>query len=342
MLIDLRSDTVTRPTPAMKEAMFHASVGDDVFGDDPTVNALQKLCAEFFGMEDGLFFPSGTMANQVAIKCHTQPGDEIICDQTAHVYRYEGGGIAFHSGASVRLLNGERGIFKSEDVLENINKEDAHFPRTSLLCIENTVNKGGGICWSEMQLESVCRTAHENSLKTHLDGARLWNALIKTGQNPKHYARYFDSISVCFSKGLGCPVGSVLVGNSDLIKGAAKHRKRFGGGMRQVGYLASAAIYALQNHVGRLEQDHAKAIYLEKALQKLGYVEEVMPVETNIVLFKTPSIALAESFLKSLKEKNILAASTGGGWVRFVTHLDISEDMLAEVEVVLNQIDLKA
>ncbi|MFM9944716.1 MAG: threonine aldolase family protein [Bacteroidia bacterium] len=338
MPIDLRSDTITRPTPAMIEVMFKAKVGDDVFGDDPAVNKLQQLTADYFGMEAGLFFPSGTMANQVAIKTHTQPGDEIICDQTSHVYRYEGGGIAFHSGASVRLLFGERGIFTPDDVVNNINNEDVHFPNTRLVTIENTVNKGGGICWTEVQLSTVCEVAHNHNLKTHLDGARLWNAIIKTGQNPKDYGKWFDTISVCFSKGLGCPVGSVLVGSKDFIAAARKHRKRFGGGMRQAGYLAAACIYALQNNITRLTDDHQKALKLETILKSLSAVKEVMPVQTNIVLFKTESVAKAEEILKLLKEQNILAAATGGGWVRFVTHLDISSEMMEQVEGVLKKV----
>ena len=338
MLIDLRSDTVTRPTAAMKEAMFNAKVGDDVFGDDPAINELQQLTADFFGMEAGLFFPSGTMANQVAIKTHTQPGDEIICDQTAHVYRYEGGGIAFNSGASVRLLFGERGIFKPEDVITNINGDDIHFPSTSLVCLENTVNKGGGICWTAEQLSAVCEASKKHGLKTHLDGARLWNALVKTNQNPKDYSKWFDSISVCFSKGLGCPVGSVLLGNKDFIDAARKHRKRFGGGMRQAGYLAAACIYALQNNITRLAEGHQKALKFEAILKSLPAVKEVMQVQTNIVLFKTESVEKANIYLQLLKEQNILAAATGGGWIRFVTHLDISDEMMEKVVGVLKDI----
>lgn len=338
MLIDLRSDTVTRPTAAMIEAMFSAKVGDDVFGDDPSINELQQLTADYFGMEAGLFFPSGTMANQVAIKTHTQPGDEIICDQTAHVYRYEGGGIAFNSGASVRLLFGERGIFNPEDVITNINSDDIHFPDTRLVCLENTVNKGGGICWTTEQLSSVCEASKKHGLKTHLDGARLWNALVKTNQNPKDYSKWFDSISVCFSKGLGCPVGSVLVGKKEFITAARKHRKRFGGGMRQAGYLAAACIYALQNNITRLAEDHQKALKFESILKSLPAVKEVMPVQTNIVLFKTESAEKASSYLQLLKEQNIMAAATGGGWIRFVTHLDISEEMMEKAEKVLTKI----
>ncbi len=338
MQIDLRSDTVTKPTNEMLEAMGNASVGDDVYGDDPSVNKLQELTAAYFGMESGLFFPSGTMANQVAIKNHTQAGDEIICDQTAHIYRYEGGGIAFNSGASVRLLNGPRGIFTADDVVANINSEDVHFPPTTLLSIENTVNKGGGICWSSEQLSSVCDIAQKHGLKTHLDGARLWNALVKTQQNPLQYSQWFNSISVCFSKGLGCPVGSILLGNTAFINSARRHRKRFGGGMRQAGYLAAACIYALQNNVARLENDHIKAQYIQTHLNTLVLVKEVMPVETNIVLFRTESDKMANTILNKLKDHDILAASTGGGWIRLVIHLGISDAMIESLNAVLKKV----
>jgi len=338
MLIDLRSDTVTRPTPAMKEAMFNAKVGDDVFGDDPTINILQQRTAAYLGMEDALFFPSGTMANQVAIKTHTLPGEEVICDHTAHVYRYEGGGIAFHSGCSVRLLNGVRGIFTAENILENINSDDSHFPKSSLVVIENTVNKGGGICWGDDQISSVSNAARSNGMNIHLDGARLWNALVATKQDPLSYGKWFDSISVCFSKGMGCPIGSVLTGNKEFIAKARKHRKRFGGGMRQAGYLAAACIYALDNHIDRLVEDHNKAKTLETLLKGYDTVNEIMPVETNIVLFKMDSVEKAENVLKTLKEQQILAAATGGGWIRFVTHLDITDEMMEMIEDKLKSI----
>jgi threonine aldolase len=293
MFIDLRSDTVTKPSEGMLNAMMQAKVGDDVFGDDPEINQLQQNTANYFGMEAGLFFPSGTMANQVAIKTHTQPGDEVICDSTAHVYRYEGGGIATNSGASVRLLQGVRGIFSAEEITQNINSDDVHFPRTSLLVVENTVNKGGGICWNETQLDSVSETGKSHGLAVHLDGARLWNALVYTGQDPLNYGKWFDSISVCFSKGMGCPVGSVLLGTQSFINQAKRHRKRFGGGMRQAGFLAAAASYALENNIARLALDHQKAKHLESVLKELSWVEEIMPVETNIVLFKMSSLEKA-------------------------------------------------
>lgn len=341
MLIDLRSDTVTKPTPEMLKTMFNARVGDDVFGDDPSVNLLQEKVAAFFGMEASLFFPSGTMANQIAIKTHTQPGDELICDFTSHVYRYEGGGIAANSGVSARLLNGERGIFTATDVQENIHPNDVHFPRTSLVVIENTVNKGGGICWTDQQISSVSEVAQKNGLALHLDGARLWNALVFTKQDPLNYGKWFDSISVCFSKGMGCPVGSVLLGKKAFIDQAKRHRKRFGGGMRQVGYLAAACLYALDHHMDRLNLDHDKALRIENLLTKLPWVEEVMPVQTNIVLFKTESPLMAEHIIHCLKLKNILAVSTGGGWIRFVTHLNVEDTGMQHLENVLKDINIE-
>jgi threonine aldolase len=340
MFIDLRSDTVTKPSEGMLNAMMQAKVGDDVFGDDPEINQLQQNTANYFGMEAGLFFPSGTMANQVAIKTHTQPGDEVICDSTAHVYRYEGGGIATNSGASVRLLQGVRGIFSAEEITQNINSDDVHFPRTSLLVVENTVNKGGGICWNETQLDSVSETGKSHGLAVHLDGARLWNALVYTGQDPLKYGKWFDSISVCFSKGMGCPVGSVLLGTQSFINQAKRHRKRFGGGMRQAGFLAAAASYALENNIARLALDHQKAKHLESVLKELSWVEEIMPVETNIVLFKMSSLEKALEMVTNLKQQNVLAVSTGGGWIRFVTHLDISEENINELSGILKSLNV--
>ena len=252
MIIDLRSDTVTKPTPAMLKAMVSAKVGDDVFGEDPTINELERLSADMFGMEAGLFCPSGTMTNQIAIKCHTQPGDEVICDESAHVYQYEGGGIAFNSSASVKLLYGDRGRINAEQVKAAINPDDSHKSRTSLVCLENTSNRGGGSCYNFSEIKAIKKVCTENSLILHLDGARLWNALIAKKETPKQYGEVFDSVSICLSKGLGCPVGSVLVGNKDFIKKARRIRKVLGGGMRQAGVLAAAGIYGLQNNFDRL------------------------------------------------------------------------------------------
>lgn len=339
-IIDLRSDTVTRPSAGMRKAMFEAPLGDDVFGDDPTINALQEKVAAYFGKEAALFFPSGTMANQVAIKTHTSPGDEVICDQTSHVYRYEGGGIAANSGVSVRLLNGERGIFSGEEILANINADDAHFPKTKLMVVENTVNKGGGACWPQQGVSEVCDVSHKAGLQTHLDGARLWNALVKTNQSPLFYGEKFDTISVCFSKGLGCPVGSVLVGNKEFMYHAHRHRKRMGGGMRQAGILAAACIYAMDHNIERMAQDHAHAEKIGNVLESLSWVESVLPVETNIIYFKLRNAEVASTLLNRLHEKNIMANAPGAGWVRFVFHLDITEEMVSNLERELQQIKL--
>jgi threonine aldolase len=325
-MIDLRSDTVTKPTAAMLDALMHAKVGDDVLGDDPTVIELQGRVADYFGKEAALFFPSGTMANQVAIKTHVQPGDEVICDQTAHVYRYEGGGIAATAGASVRLLNGQRGIFTAEDILSNYNADDAHFPKTALVCVENTVNKGGGACWTEDQMAKVSEAAKRLRIPVHLDGARLWNAMVARGQDPKFFGTYFQSISVCFSKGMGCPVGSVLVGSKEFIYHAHRHRKRLGGGMRQAGILAAACIYALDNNLNRLAEDHENARGVSEILAQLDWVKEMMPVETNIVLFRTEDVSTADKIIAELKNSEIHAIATGGGWIRFVFHMDVSSE----------------
>jgi len=337
--IDLRSDTVTRPDKGMLDAMYSAPLGDDVFKDDPSVNALQSKVAAYFGMDAALFFPSGTMANQVAIKAHTQPGDELICDETAHVYKYEGGGIAANSGVSVRLLKADRGIFSGKDVLENINSEDAHFPITRLVALENTVNRGGGACWPAAKLVDVCDTAHAAGLMTHMDGARLWNALIETGQDPKFYGQKFDSISVCFSKGMGCPVGSVLLASHAFIHKAHRLRKRFGGGMRQIGGLAAACTYALDCNFVKLRLDHAKANWIAEILSNSNWVTEMMPVETNIIYFKVENELKAAAVLAILNEKDILASGVGPAWIRFVFHLDISQEMVERIADILNKID---
>jgi threonine aldolase len=330
-ITDLRSDTVTQPSKGMKEAMASALLGDDVFGDDPTINLLQEKTAAYFRMESALFFPSGTMANQVAIKTHTLPGDEIICDEFTHIYRYEGGGIAATSGVSVRLLKGNRGVFTGADVLENINADDPHFPITRMVEIENTANRGGGHCWSSDEIIDVCSTSHASGLITHLDGARLWNAMVATGQEPTFFGQQFDSISVCFSKGMGAPIGSVLLGKNDFIKQARRHRKRLGGGMRQIGMLGAACIYALENNIKRLTEDHKKASEIASTLEKCNWVKEILPVETNIIYFRLESSEKANEFIGKIKDKNILATASGKGWVRFVFHLDISDLMVEKL-----------
>jgi threonine aldolase len=256
MIIDLRSDTVTKPTKAMLEAMMQAKVGDDVFREDPTVNALEKRVANMFGKPTALFFPSGTMANQTAIKLHTSPGDQIICDKYAHIYHYESGGASFNSGVSCKLLDGNRGMFTAQQVLDAINPDDYYYSPTRLVEIENTANRGGGSCWNFDEILKIRKICDEKNLGFHLDGARLWNALVVKKESPKQYGEVFDTISVCFSKGLGCPVGSVLVGDEAIMKNAIRIRKVFGGNMRQVGFLAAAALYAIDNNLDRLVDDH--------------------------------------------------------------------------------------
>lgn len=325
-MIDLRSDTVTRPSADMLKAMFSAKVGDDVLGDDPTIKELENRVANLFGKEAALFFPSGTMANQVAIQSWVLPGDEVICDQTAHVYRYEGGGIAANSGASVRLLDGYRGQFTAADVEHNINADDPHFPRTALICVENTVNKGGGACWNMSQLQEIAAVAQKRQLPFHLDGARLWNAMVAQNTAAVEYGRIFDSISVCFSKGLGCPVGSVLLGSKDFIYKANRLRKRMGGGMRQSGYLAAACLYALDNNIERLAMDHLAAVEVGEILENIPSVQGVMTPETNIVLFKMENAETATRAIDKMRSNGILASATGEGWIRFVFHMDVSAE----------------
>lgn len=330
MLIDYRSDTVTRPTPGMKAAMNAAPVGDDVFGEDPSINALEAKSAALFGKEAGLFCPSGTMTNQIAIRVHTRPGDEVICDWTAHIYQYEGGGIAANSGASVRLLQGDRGLVNAQMVREAINPDDVHKPRTALVSLENTSNRGGGSCYDLSDIASIREVCVENNLPLHLDGARLFNALIAKGQSPMEMGGLFDTISVCLSKGLGAPVGSVLLGPKEFIHKARRVRKLFGGGMRQAGSLAAAASYALEHHVERLAEDHQHASMLGETLEQLPWVARVLPVETNILIFEVTAPQTAAGVVAALKEKGVLAYAIAPMQVRLVTHLDISEAMVQQ------------
>lgn len=329
MKIDLRSDTVTVPDLGMLDAMMTAKVGDDVFGEDETVHALEHKLAAMFNMEAGLFCPSGTMTNQIAIKCFTKPMDEVICDQGSHVYRYEGGGIAYHSLASVRLINGQRGILTPELIEPEINEENIHNPNTSLVVLENTTNKGGGACYNLSQIEPIHTLCNIKGLKLHLDGARIFNALLATGDHASAYGQYFDGISVCLSKGLGAPVGSVLLGSKATIKAAVKIRKAFGGGMRQAGFLAAAGIYALDYNIPKLATDHKHARALGDALNIANYVASVLPVETNIVVFEVAEGIKPESVVQHLAEKGILCNVTGPKTVRMVTHLNISEEMIS-------------
>lgn len=320
--------------------MFSAEVGDDVLGDDPTVIALEAKSALMFGMEAALFCASGTMANQIAIKAHTQPGDEVICHKLSHVYYYEGGGIAMNSGASVCLLEGDLGRITATDVAAHINPpDDPHRPLTRLVSVENTMNKGGGSIYDFNEFKAIDKVCKEKGLQFHLDGARLFNALVETDETPADYGKVFDSISICISKGLGAPVGSVLIGNKEFIRKARRIRKVFGGGMRQAGYLAAACIYALDNNVERLREDHRRAKQLETTLNSLSYVEEVIPVQTNLVFFSLKPSMPVDIFLTKLRENDIHAMALAPQQVRFVTHLDINDDMMKKVISVLKSLE---
>ena len=328
-MIDFRSDTVTLPTPGMLAYMQAAPVGDDVFGEDPSINALEAKTAGLFGMEAGLFCPSGTMTNQLAIKTHTQAGDEVICEELSHIYQYEGGGIASNSGCSVKLLRGSRGRITAEQVLAAIHPDDVHKPISKLVSLENTCNRGGGACYDFSEIEAIQKVAKSNNLGLHLDGARIFNAIVHKNEDPKQYGKVFDSISICLSKGLGAPVGSVLLGSTSFIKKARRWRKVFGGGMRQAGSLAAAGIYALDNHIERLKEDHIKALNIKDALLKKDFVKEIFEVETNIVIAHIEGKYNATQLAAVLKEKNILVIAMTPALIRFVVHLDITNEMLA-------------
>lgn len=328
MIIDLRSDTVTKPTPAMLEAMMNAQVGDDVFGEDPTIQELESKTAAIFGMDGGLFCPSGTMTNQIAIKTLTRPYEEVICYSGAHIYKYEGGGAMGNSGVSMRLIDGTRGVLSVDDIEKNINPDDAHFPKTSVVALENTVNKGGGNYYKIGKIHSINQACRKNDLKLHLDGARVFNALVETGEDPKEYGHYFDTISVCLSKGLGAPVGSLILFKKEHAKQTHRMRKVFGGGMRQAGYLAAAGLYALEHNIQRLTEDHARARHLEATLNELPYVTNVLSVQTNIVIFELSDNLTPEMFLKKLDTYGIKAVAFGAKEIRFVTHLDFNDEML--------------
>lgn len=338
MIVDLRSDTVTQPTPAMLDAMLKAPVGDDVFGEDPTVNKLEAMTAALFGMEAALYCPTGTMSNQIAIKVHTQPGDEVICDRTAHVYQYEGGGIAFNAGAQVRLLDGHYGRMTAGQVLQSINPDDVHKARTSLVCLENTANRGGGSCYDLATIQQIRTVCDEQQLRLHLDGARLFNALVARSESPKQHGALFHSISVCLNKGLGCPAGSILISTKDFIKKARRIRKVFGGGMRQAGYMAASGVYALENHVDRLAIDHTHANMLAAALHKSSFMAGMLPVETNIVIFEVKANRPAAEVVARLKENNILAIAIAPTQIRFVLHLGITKEMVEHTIKVIEKI----
>ena len=335
-MIDFRSDTVTRPTPAMLDAMMKAPVGDDVFGEDPSINQLEAMSAELFGMEAAIFCPSGTMTNQIAIKVHTHPGDEVICDKMSHIYQYEGGGIAFNSGASVRLLEGDRGRITAAQVKENINPDDIHKPATTLVSLENTANRGGGSCYNFADIQSIKQVCLQNKLKLHLDGARLFNALVAKNETPKQYGEVFDSISICLSKGLGTPVGSVFIGTKEMIKKARRIRKVFGGGMRQAGFLAAAGIYALENHVERLAEDHRNAQMIAEALLSKDFTGYILPVETNIIIFEVKGRFTAPELAAKFKEQEIFVIAISPKQIRIVVHLDIHPEHVKRTITVIN------
>ncbi len=337
-MTDFRSDTVTRPTEEMRRAMMDAKVGDDVFGEDPSVNALQEKIAGMFGMEAAIFCPSGTMTNQIAIKVHTQPGDEVICADNTHVYVYEGGGMARNSGSQARVLHGDRGRITAQQVLQAINPNDVHKPHTSLVCLENTANRGGGSCYDFEEIKRIKEVCNEHQLKLHLDGARLFNALIAKKETPEQYGTIFDSISICLSKGLGCPVGSVLLGAKDFIAKAKRVRKVFGGGMRQAGFLAAAGIYALDHHIKRLTEDHTHAKQIAEALKQKDFIGEILPVETNILIFEVRGKYTAASLAQKLKENNMLVIPISANQIRMVTHLDISREMIEDTLRILSML----
>lgn len=329
MIVDLRSDTVTKPSKEMLEAMMSAKVGDDVFGEDETVNTLEEKAAKLFEHEAALFCSSGTMTNQIAIKCHTQPGDELLCDVNSHIYNYEGGGISFNSGVQAKLLEGNRGRLNPELILNNINGNYDWLAKTSLVCLENTVNKAGGSFYDIQTIQSIKKVCHENNLYLHLDGARIFNAIIEGNYISNDIGKHFNSISVCLSKGLGAPVGSLLIGQKDFIKKARRYRKVFGGGMRQAGFLAAAGIYALDNNISKLKQDHLRAKQLENTLLNLSFVESVLPVDTNIVIFKLNHQYNTNDFVETIKSKfNIKVSVFGNQTIRLVTHLDFDDSML--------------
>ncbi len=329
-MIDYRSDTFTKPSPAMLEMMLKAEVGDDVWGEDPTINKLEHMMAGLFGMESAVFCPSGTMTNQIAIKCHTQPGDEVICDHISHVYIYEGGGIALNAACSIRPLLGDRGRLTAEQVKNAINPDDIHKPPSRLVSLENTANRGGGSCYDFRELELIKEVCSENGLALHLDGARLFNALIAKGEAPHQYGQLFDSISICLSKGLGTPIGSVLLASKAFIKKARRFRKVYGGGMRQAGILAAAGIYALENNIERLAEDHHHTSLLKDALSKQDCIGNILPVETNIIIFEVKGRYTPALLAEKLFEKGIRVSAVSPNEVRMVLHLDINRKMVEE------------
>lgn len=324
--IDFRSDTVTKPTPEMLDVMMSAEVGDDVFLEDPTVNELEAFAAEMFGMEAAIYCASGTQTNQIAINVHVQPGGEVITNVDSHIYKYEGGGIAKNSGASVRLIHGNRGMLTADDVKEWINPDNVHLPITQLVSLEDTSNRGGGAIYDFEEIKQIRKVCLENNLPLHLDGARLMNAMVENGIDLKTYASQFDSISLCLSKGLGAPIGSVLMGSKDFIHRSRRVRKVFGGGMRQAGIIAAGGLYALKNNVERLKVDHEHARQLASALESQGWVKEIVPVDSNIVVAHMHYPEELDHIVDALEKQGIRSMPFGKGMIRFVTHLDISAE----------------
>jgi len=320
-MFDLRSDTVTKPSEKMLKAMFHAEVGDDVFGEDPTINRLEAIGAEMMGHEAGLFCPSGTMTNQIAISLHTKPGDEVICHETSHIYNYEAGGIARNSLSSVKLIYNERAILTPEEIEDSILDDYDWLARTSLVVVEDTSNRGGGKCYEFEQLKALGETCKNHGLSFHLDGARAFNAIVKKGHDLTDYGQLFDSVSICLSKGLGAPVGSLLLGSKPFIKEARRRRKGMGGGMRQGGYLAMAGIYALENNIERLHEDHDLAKEMAETLKGCSSVVNVIEPETNILIFDVDD--LSEKYLTKLEQRGVRGVSFGKKRIRLVTHMDI-------------------
>ncbi|MEM9806283.1 MAG: low-specificity L-threonine aldolase [Cyanobacteria bacterium P01_D01_bin.56] len=340
MPIDLRSDTITQPTSGMRKAIATAEVGDDVLGDDPTVQQLERFVAGLLGKEAAVYMPSGTMTNQVALRAHTEPGDEVVLESQAHIYYYEGGGPAALSGVMCRLVQGDQGIFTAADLKQVLRPEDVHFPRTKLVCLENTHNRGGGRIYPLSEIKAIAQMCQANQLQLHLDGARFWNACVATGISEAEYAQPFDSVSVCFSKGLGAPIGSALVGSQEFIARARRFRKMFGGGMRQAGMMAAGAIYAVKHHRARLEEDHINAKTLAKRLQAIPGIEvDPSTVQTNIVVFKTTTVPAAV-LVARLQLKGVYMLAIGLSSVRAVTNLMVSEQQIQQVpalvELVLN------
>ena len=338
MIIDLRSDTVTKPSQGMLDAMMSAQVGDDVFGEDPTVNTLEERLAKMFGKDKAVYFPSGSMANQTAIKLHTNPSEQVICDKYAHIYNYESGGVSANSGASCKLIDGNRGMFTAGQVLESINPPDYYYSQTSLVAVENTTNKGGGACWDFEELKKIRQVCDNHNLGYHLDGARIWNAFVAKNETALQYGELFDTISVCLSKGLGCPIGSVLIGNDEIMKQAIRVRKLFGGNMRQAGYLAAAGLYALDNNIDRLKDDHKKAKEIGEVLNQLPMIKTVEPIEPNIVILELNEGIEENNFVQILADNNIKIIGMGGGKLRMVTHLDYTEKMHERVLSVLKSL----